>query len=68
MSTISPSVYQAVVLARGLRLYAKHGIKPNSQWTPKNMMATAQQITGQSFKPRQYLAAALALDAWVQKQ
>lgn len=56
-------VYVATVLASGLRLYAKTGIKPGRSWTPKNMMAKAAEITGLTFKARAYNEAADALTA-----
>lgn len=54
-------VYAAKVIASGLRLYAKTGMKPNAHYTPKNMMAAATRITGKTFKARDYEGAAAAL-------
>ena len=61
-------VYAMAVLAAGLRLYAKTGMKPNRAYTPKAMMAAASRHTGQTFKARDYLAAADALTAKVQTE
>lgn len=54
-------VYRATVIAHGLKLYAKTGMRPNRMYTPKNMMAAAAQMTGQKFKARDYLKAAESL-------
>lgn len=67
MSTFTGSavnVYGATVVASALRLYARTGIKANRAYTPKAMMQTAARITGKTFKPRDYLGAATALDDW----
>lgn len=62
------SVYQATVIASGLDLYRKTGMKPNRAYTPKAMMATAAAITGKKFKARDYEGAAKALREWAQGQ
>lgn len=54
-------VFQCKVIASGLRLYAKTGMKPNAHYTPKNMMAAATRLTGKKFKARDYMGAADAL-------
>lgn len=59
--TAAVNVYAMTVLASGLRLYAKTGMKPNRAYTPKAMMAAAEMHTGQKFKARDYLGAAEAL-------
>lgn len=58
------SVFQALALASGLRLYAKTGMKPNRAWTPGAMLRTAAALTGKTFKARDYLGAAEALKAF----
>lgn len=63
---IGVQVYRAAAIASGLRLYAKSGMKPNRAWTPTAMLRAASEITGQKFKPRDYLGAADALSAWAQ--
>lgn len=60
---INPAVYQAVVIARALDLYASTGIKANRAYTPAAMMRTAAAITGRTFKARDYRGAAAALRA-----
>jgi hypothetical protein len=53
--------YQMLVIARALRYYHDTGRKVNSAYTPRAMMQTAEHLTGQKFKPRDYLQAAQAL-------
>jgi hypothetical protein len=53
--------YQMLVIARALRYYHDTGRKVNSAYTPRAMMQTAEQLTGQKFKPRDYLQAAQTL-------
>jgi len=62
---MTPAVYQAIAIARALELYAKTGMKVNTAYTPKNMRAMAEKITGQKFKARDYLGMASALRAHV---
>lgn len=61
-------VIQATVLAKGLELYARTGMLPNRLYTPKNMRATAEKITGLKFKARDYIGMANALIQWAQGQ
>lgn len=62
---MTPYIYQALAIARGLEFYHKTGTQVNRMYTPRNMMRTAARITGLDFKPRDYLAAASALRRWV---
>lgn len=55
------NVYAMTVLASGLRMYAKTGMRPNRAYTPKAMMAAAERHTGRKFKARDYEGAAQAL-------
>lgn len=57
-------IYQAMVVKHALTLYALTGVQANSAYTPKNMMAMASKITGETFKPRDYMGAAKALENW----
>lgn len=59
--------FQAIVIASGLKMYAKTGMKPNRMYTPKNMMAMAMKMTGQKFKARDYVQAADALELLARK-
>lgn len=61
MTSVNPKTFQALVIAKALELYAQTGIKVNRAYTPKNMLAMANKLTGKPFKPRQYLEAATAL-------
>ena len=63
-----PRIFQAKAIARGLDFYALTGMKPNTAWSPKAMLATASRITGQEFGPKQYAKASQALHAWVAEQ
>lgn len=52
------NVFAMKVLASGLRLYAKTGMKPNRMYTPKAMLETATKYTGKAYKRGQYEQAA----------
>jgi hypothetical protein len=65
---MNPRVYQALAVASALRTYAKTGLKVNTAYTPKNMLATATAITGKTFKRGAYIEAADALKAWADTQ
>jgi hypothetical protein len=52
------NIFVLASLASGLRLYAKTGIKPNRNWTPTNMLKTASQHTGKTYKRGQFEQAA----------
>lgn len=58
------NVYAAIVVAKGLEVYEKTGMKVNRAYTPKNMMTMAAKVTGKKFKARDYLGAAAALREW----
>lgn len=58
-------VYRAVVIKSGLELYAKTGMKPNRAYTPTAMMRVAAEITGKTFKKRDYAGAIAALAEWI---
>lgn len=62
---MSPSIYQALSLKKGLELWLKHHIRVNSAWTPRAMMRTAIRITGEDLKPRDYAGAIKALERWL---
>lgn len=65
---MEPTVYQALVVAKALELYARTGIKVNRAYTPSGMMRTAGQLTGRTFKPRDYVGAAQVLREWAFQQ
>jgi hypothetical protein len=58
-------VFRLRVIASGLRLYAKTGIKPNRAYTPSAMLAAAEQVTGKKYKRGAYEAAAADIDVRV---
>jgi len=58
---VTPRHFQAAIVASALKMYIKTGMRANRAYTPKSMMRTATAITGQSFKPRDYEGAAMAL-------
>ncbi len=67
------AVFQMAVLASGLRLYAKTGMRPNRAYTPKAMLETAGALLGwdavtirRAIKARDYLGTADVLTAKVQ--
>jgi len=66
MTSISPDIYRALAIRQGLEFYRKHGMKINRMYTPKNMMATAEHITGEKFKARDYATAEQKLRLWIE--
>lgn len=62
------NAYAAIVVAKGLEVYAKTGMKLNRAYTPANMMAQAARVTGKKFKARDYLGAAKALREYAETQ
>jgi uncharacterized protein with FMN-binding domain len=65
MTTYEPRLFQSVVIAKALRIYAKHKRQVNRAYTPTAMLRTASSITGKKFRRGQYIAAAEALEAHV---
>lgn len=59
---IDPRRYQIAAIAKALRFYSVTGMKVNRLYTPKNMIAKAEELTGQKFKKRDYVRAAMALE------
>lgn len=55
------SRYQALVVKQGLKAL-KIGMRLNRAYTPKNLMAMTTQITGRTFKARDYDGAIAALE------
>jgi hypothetical protein len=54
-------IYQALLLASALNLYAKTGIRVNKSYTPTAMLRVANKLTGHNYRRGQYAAAATAL-------
>lgn len=57
------NIFRAVAIASALRFYAETGMRVNRAYTPKAMIAAASQMTGRTFKARDYIGAADALEA-----
>lgn len=57
----SPRGFQCIAIASALEFYAKTKMKVNSAYTPTNMLATANKLTGKNFKKGQYIEAATEL-------
>ena len=60
------NVFAMAVVASGLKLYARTGIRPNRAYTPKAMMQAASRRTGKKYKARDYIGAANDLSELVQ--
>jgi len=65
---MTPEQFQAITLARALRLYARTGMKANRAYTPSAMLATASRITGRAYPARAYTQAADDLFCWAEAQ
>ena len=59
--------YQAITLKHAIKLYARTGMKVNSAYTPKAMLAKASELTGQVLKRGQYDLAVIYLDTLIAK-
>jgi hypothetical protein len=57
---MEPIDYQIIVIKKAPEMYAKHGMQVNRAYTPRAMIAKAEELTGQKFN-RDYLSAARAL-------
>jgi len=51
------SAYQAIVIAKGCKLYAKTGMVPNRAYTATKMLKAAGSITGKAYKRGQHMQA-----------
>lgn len=58
--------FRATVLASGLELYTKHGIRPSRMWTPTTMLKAASEITGKRYRRGEYQKAADDVRLWAQ--
>ena len=57
------NIFRAIAIASALRFYSKTGMRVNRAYTPKAMIAAASQMCGRTFKARDYIGAAEALEA-----
>jgi hypothetical protein len=55
------NIFAVSVLASGLRLYAKTGMRPNAAYTPTKMLKAAGIYLGKTFKRGEYEKAAQEL-------
>lgn len=60
---MNPGTYRALAVMHALRFYARTGMKVNTAYTPKNMIAAASQITGKKYKRSQLEQAANDIEA-----
>lgn len=68
MTLVSPNIYQALTIKTALKFYAKHGVRINRAYTPRNMMQMVTKITGTKLRPRDYMGGVHALENWVEKE
>ena len=57
--------FQATVILRAVRLYIKTGLRANRAYTPKNMAATASQLTGKTLSSRKLPEVQKALEDYL---
>jgi hypothetical protein len=57
------AAFRALCVAQGLEMWAKHKMLTTRGAKPSFLMRLAAQITGYTFKPRDYLGAAAAIRA-----
>lgn len=55
------NAYVMIVMANALDFYVKTGYRINRAYTPKNMLATAERLTGLKFNKKEYARAAAEL-------
>jgi hypothetical protein len=65
-------VVQAMAIRKGIEFYARTGMRINRAYTPKNMLLTAANITGESYGTRwtatAYTNAIKGLTKWIDAQ
>lgn len=64
------NAFRAIVLANAMEFYLSTGMKVNTAYTPKNMLATTEQITGRKYgrwTRSNALDAIADLRAWVEQ-
>ena len=59
-------LFRALVIRSAIDLYLKTGIKANRNYTPKNMLRAAGEITGTTFKRGQLKKASAELGIWLE--
>ena len=59
------TMFQAMVLRTGLKMYARTKVQPNALFTPTNMLDAAGRITGRRYRRGQYMEAANDLGVFI---
>ena len=59
-------LFRALVIRSAIELYLRTGIKANRNYTPKNMLRAAGDITGINYKRGQLDQAWADLSAWIE--
>ena len=59
------TMFQAMVLRTGLKMYARTKTQPNALFTPANMLDAASRITGRKYRRGQYMEAANDLSVFI---
>ena len=59
------TMFQAMVLRTGLKMYARTKVQPNALFTPTNMLEAAGRITGRRYRRGQYMEAANDLSVFI---
>jgi hypothetical protein len=60
------SLFRAITLRSGLRLYRATGLKPNRSYTPTAMLTVASEYTGRRYKRGQFEQAENDLTVWIE--
>jgi len=68
MTSHEPRIFQAVSIAKGLKFYAQHKGMLFKGARVKDLMRTASDITGNTYRPRDYMKAHDDLIAWARSQ
>jgi len=58
-------LFRAMALWSALKMYARHGMKPNRAWTPTVMLRMATEYTGQKYRRGQHNKAAEDVKLWI---
>ena len=59
-------LFRALVIRSAIELYLRRGIQANRNYTPKNMLRAAGEITGNTYKRGQLQQAWTDLGAWLE--
>lgn len=67
MTSIDPGLYQITAIKYGLKS-VKQGFRLNRLYTPKNLRAMTEKLTGKTFKARDYDGMIAALEELADKR